>query len=385
VKTFGGFLSGSGRTGQLLEELMAFPEMVHFGRWEGGKATNTSYGLLRNEWNFVPSPQDDNIFAPGGRGVWGILDSTAKYTLYQSTIWDVFQEMTLRHPAYCAYPVPYDGKFGPRMTMFFGIPDQMYFARDPTITEDSFINALNQGIRDAEDTIANNRSDIEKARDPERKPQKVRIGGRMQQELWMEEQKLQEQVEKATRNSTKGLVKKWVDEAVRKYSLAKGFIKPFRNYHIATSTQHILMNNIESSSNVFNTVTLQYGDDPANTEEGELKFNDLETFTLRSDAAVQDEDVKELFAQYPNCVGYEMAKRYSVGLLFNAMKENYRGTLVIVGNPKIKPFDVVYIFDEYTDMFGPIEVEQVIHKLSKHQGFVTEITPDMVVHVNQWV
>src|SRR5690606_18623451 len=91
----------------------------------------------------------------------------------------------------------------------------------------------------------------------------------------------------------------------------------------------------------------------------------------------------ELFAQYPNCIGYEMAKSYCVSLLFWALKEGYRGSLVVTGNPKVKPFDICYIFDEYSDTYGPIEVEQVVHKFSQQNGFITEITPDMVIHVNQ--
>lgn len=369
VKSFGGFWDGSGRTGKLLEELMALPEMVHFGRWEGGKATNTAYGLLRNEWNFVPSPQDDNIFAPKGRGIWGLFDSTPEYILYQNTVWDVFQEMTLRHPAYVAYPVPYEGKWGPRMTMFFGLPDQQYFARDPTFKEDNKVQGLAKFVADSVESLRNSRSDIESVTDPNKSP--IDNADKVAKKLEQGETPL----DKARAA--------WLKNQVRNYALDQGFIKPFRNYHIATSTQHILMNNIQASGNVFNTVTLQYGDEAASVESGEITFGDLETFTLRADASVQDEEVREMFAQYHNCVGYEMAKRYSLSLLFYSMKENYKGNLVIIGNPKIKPYDIVYVFDEYSDMFGPIEVEQVVHRMSMNQGFVTEITPDMVVHVNQ--
>ena len=369
AKSFGGFLSSTGRTGKLLEELMAMPEMVHFGRWEGGKATNTAYGVLRNEWNFVPSPQDDNIFAPSGRGIWGLFDSTAKYTLYQSTVWDVFQEMTLRHPAYVASPVPYQGKWGPRMTMFFGVPDQLYFARDPTFKEDNATSALTKFVQDSIDTLREQRDDLEELRDPNKS-----IGDKV------DIIKSTLRIGNTAQESAKLF---WLRKQTKKFALDQGYVKPFRNYHVFTSTQHIISNNISSSSNVFNTVTLQYGDDPAEVEDGELTFGELETFTLRCDAAVQDEDVKELFAQYPNCQGYEVAKRYSVGLLLYSLKENYQGSLVVIGAPAVKPHDISYIFDEYSDMFGPIEVEQVVHRFSQRHGFVTEITPDMVVHVNQ--
>ncbi len=60
-----------------------------------------------------------------------------KYNIYHTTIWDIFDEMTLRHPGWIKAAVPYKGKFGPRMTMFFGLPSQLYFAADPSSEENS--------------------------------------------------------------------------------------------------------------------------------------------------------------------------------------------------------------------------------------------------------
>lgn len=373
-KSFGGWFSETGRTGKLLEELMAYPEVAHFGRWEGGKGTNTAYGILKTEYNFVPSPKDANIFAPGGRGIWGLFDFTDKYKLYQGTIWDVFQEMTLRHPAYVAYPVPYEGKFGPRMTMFFGVPDQLYYARDPTFKEDTATTALTQFVENAVNSLR-----VDAVADV-MDPNKSFADRAKALTVALELEDTPEMKVKLF----------WLKKQIKKFSLDQGFIRPFRSYHVLTSTQHIMANSIASSSNIYNTVTLQYGSSilgkigEAITSLGtDLVMGNLGTFTLRCDAAVADEEVKELFAQYNNCKGYEMAKRYAVGLLLYCLKENYTGSLVIIGNPNIKPHDICYIFDEYSDMYGPIEVEQVVHRFSQKNGFITEITPDMVVHVNQ--
>jgi hypothetical protein len=43
----------------------------------------------------------------------------------------------------------------------------------------------------------------------------------------------------------------------------------------------------------------------------------------------------------------------------------------------------VFLFDTYNDMSGPIEVEQVTHIFSQETGFVTVITPDLVVQCNE--
>lgn len=374
--SYGGWFSGTGRTSKLLEEMMASPEMVHFGRWEGGKAKNSARGLLTDRWTLVPQPQDDNIFAPTGPGeIFGLFDFTAKYVLYQTTIWDVFQEMTLRHPGYIAYPVPYEGKYGPRMTMFFGLPNQLYFSRDPSFREEGNLGTIRRALEDTIDISEEEEDLINRwISDPSFDPSSV------------EKEKIE--AARATQNDdqTKEAVTQYMEGILRDFSLDKGIIKPFRNYHLLTGSQHIMHNNISSSNhNTFNVATIQYSDDEPEADEDNAKvnFDDPETFTLACDAGIPDEDKRELFGQYPNCVGYEMAKRYSLSVLSNSLKEGYRGSLIIVGNEKIKPHDVCYIFDEYTDMMGPIEVEQVVHKFSQRNGFITEITPDMCIQVNQ--
>lgn len=373
VKSFGGYLpfSGSGRTANILEELMASAEVVHFGRWTEGEAAQSFRGLLTTRWSVQPSPQDDNIFAPTGRGIFGLWDSITKYVLYNTTIWDTFQEMTLRHPGMIACPVPYEGQNGPRMTMFFGLPDQLYFARDPSLKEKSEVNNLKRIVKEANQNLKNNRSSVNKVLDSNQEVDAEEIGL---------------ELEPTENNGRFSARKFWLSRTIKNLALDRGVIKPFRQYHLLTSTWNIIENNIENAArNTFNTVTLQYGDDNPDVDEeaGKVVVDDPETFTLKCDAALPDEDAREMFAQYPNCVGYEMAKRYCVGLLFHSLKAGYRGNIVIMGNPRIKPHDVCYIFDEYTDMFGPIEVEQVVHTFNQERGFITEITPAMLVHVNQ--
>jgi hypothetical protein len=51
----------------------------------------------------------------------------------------------------------------------------------------------------------------------------------------------------------------------------------------------------------------------------------------------------------------------------------------------MKPYDQVFLYDSYNDMSGPIEVEQVTHIFSQETGFVTVITPDLVVQTNEYL
>jgi murein DD-endopeptidase MepM/ murein hydrolase activator NlpD len=383
-KSFGGWFSDDGRTWQILNSLLAAPEVVHFGRWEAGGGQNKQYGLLHNRWNFKPKPQDDNLFPPQGSGPNGLVDilispidaaiGSKKYIMYNTTLWDVFQELTLRHPGYIASAVPYDGEYGPRMSMFFGLPDQLYFSRDATLEENNIVDALQKVVKEGftEDDYSQRARDV--LEDSTR-------------QLGVKETKLLDQMLKTDASDmTAKEQEDWIKKTSKLFAKARGSIRPFRSYHVATSSLHILHNSIATSAhNTFNTVTLQYSDDEPEIDEDtrELRFDDPATFTLKADAGIPDEEMREMFAQYPNCNGYEMAKLYSVSLLFNSLKEVYGGSLIIIGNPSIKPHDIVYIFDEYNDMFGPIEVEKVVHRMSQKNGFITEITPDLCVHVNQ--
>jgi murein DD-endopeptidase MepM/ murein hydrolase activator NlpD len=371
VKDFGGWFSGNGRTHKIIEELLAYPEVVHFGRWEGNNyGLNTQRGLLVDRWKAIDTPADDNVFAPmGGTGI-GIIDEfckTTKYRMYQTTLWDVIQEMTLRHPSYIAQAVPYMGKNNDaRMTLFFGLPDQLYFARDSSYLEDATISTLQKIV---------NTEKMDEQGETAYKRLKATAPLSSSEFSAFTQNKLQ--------ITSKD---EWFKNFARRYGLEAGFIKPFRGYHVVTSRQHIVMNNINASAyNTFNTVTVQYGKKPAEIDKNtaELTFGDSDTFTLKGDEAIPDEEVRELLVQYPNCIGQEMAKRYALTLLANSFKQSYKGSLVILGNPGIKENDIVYIFDEYSDMYGPVEVDTVVHRFSQQTGFITEITPSLCVHVNQ--
>jgi len=62
-----------------------------------------------------------------------------------------------------------------------------------------------------------------------------------------------------------------------------------------------------------------------------------------------------------------MARRYALGFLLRNLKRCYKGDLTIIGNPRIKPYDVVFVMDSESEMTGPIEVRQSLIPLLKRQ------------------
>jgi len=76
------------------------------------------------------------------------------------------------------------------------------------------------------------------------------------------------------------------------------------------------------------------------------------------------------------------ARRVALYHLRESLKQIYQGELLIIGDPDIRPFDLVYIADVYERMYGVVEAQRVIHHFTPETGFVTAITPNPLISVN---
>jgi len=76
------------------------------------------------------------------------------------------------------------------------------------------------------------------------------------------------------------------------------------------------------------------------------------------------------------------ARRIALSHLKESIKDVYQGELIVVGNADIRPHDLVYLSDVYERMYGIFEVEQVVHHFTSDMGFITSITPNALVTVN---
>jgi hypothetical protein len=77
-----------------------------------------------------------------------------------------------------------------------------------------------------------------------------------------------------------------------------------------------------------------------------------------------------------------LARRVALAHLKESLKDIYTGEILIIGNADIRPHDIVYLADVYERMYGMFEVEQVVHHFTSELGFVTSITPNALVTVN---
>lgn len=330
--------------------------------------------LARNLINAIASPKLDS--------------EQLDYVPTGSTIFQIFHEMTLRHPGYVYSAMPYGKEF--RYTMFFGTPAQRYWSKP---AHPAFISRTN-ALRKAQASPMNDKLNI-----PENKTLE-RVHTITELRTWLTSAFESQEVEaqKMAKGIAKELIKKDKNslgdkEELRKLnvtSLAEAQLQyyqaltlrfePFRRYHMSTSETDILSNNISASDyNVANAVAVKYY--TTKDISGQREQEDIALVKMHE--SIPDSEIKLKPVDFPNINGEGLALRYGVGELVYQAKQMYQGSLLLLGNSRIKPWDIIFILDRYNDMAGPIEVEQIVEKFSFETGYVVDIKPNAVVFANE--
>lgn len=296
-----------------------------------------------------------------------------------STIWGMFKEMELRHPGYVSDCRPY----GTRMTMFFGLPDQRYWASEITRGEMAILRTWEQQFRAARDAVISRRAQrnqeyVDTISENLWRPLAVQGTRRAARYIYnnvdplpfSNNNPLSQLFNIADVAGLQIPINHLMGQVGTAVGRTFGRFRPFRKYHILTSDHHILLNNIRSSDkNTFNAVTIRYADG--------------KTYTLKADDNIPDYKLKTAYFEFPNCSSETMARRYCIGLLMRGLRDVYKGEIVVTGK-NIDPWDAVLLYDAYSDMYGPMEVEQVVDIFTRETGWITEITPDMCIHANEY-
>jgi hypothetical protein len=102
-----------------------------------------------------------------------------------------------------------------------------------------------------------------------------------------------------------------------------------------------------------------------------MQFNDQ--ITLENKKVVVHTDL--------NVSRKEQAALVGTHVLAESMRSMYRNKITILGRA-IKPWDYVLVNDKYTDMYGFIDVERVVHHYSAQEGWVTNVIPHAVCEAN---
>jgi hypothetical protein len=138
---------------------------------------------------------------------------------------------------------------------------------------------------------------------------------------------------------------------------------------------------ITTARDTFNAVEIAYVRDATQAFPNKMPdpsdFYTTDTVKVKCNEALREDFCRYFSTRECNCEGDWWAERYAYSYLFKCLKDLYQGEIVITGEPAMKPYDQVFLFDTYNDMCGAVEVEQVTHVFSQETGFVTVITKDV--------
>ncbi|MDD3412428.1 MAG: hypothetical protein PHY47_00345 [Lachnospiraceae bacterium] len=284
------------------------------------------------------------------------------FTVYNNTVWDVLQELTYRHPGTICSVVPYDN----RSTIYFGEPSEQYFYRGPTPLEagitvgDTFFR---QTLREQLDyDVYNLDKEMLEA-------SSAIVGTERQQTI---------NKKKVTRSEIQSNAKATKDEIIL------SMVRPFRTYHLVASEHDIISNTIETTSrNVGNAVQIAYPSKSKHENfDGSVGFTDYELTEMKADDDIDASQITKKVFTFHNAHKDsvdDLPERYAKSKLVKELERVYRGKLTIMGRANIKPHDILILRDTVNDIMGPVGVSKVIHLMSPHGGWITEIVPKLIV------
>lgn len=309
----------------------------------------------------------------------------AAYSIKGKRIWDIFREMSLRHPGWIYGVKPYGHKFEYRA--FFGVPSQRYWSKPASpffvqrvnnlrkyllaeqssfnVIQDSWIKLYGKGSWDEAFSRNQELYMLALAGEPVHGyPEGIPV-----EEAYMG---------KESNVAIRVLEIEFRSKVMKEYlmGLENRFV-PFRRYHMLTSDEDIVSNNITASMhNVANAVNVIYYNPQDETVYKSVK--------MKASSGIPDNKLNMAKVDLgKNISSYTAALRFGQGSLLYGMREMYRGELLVLGNHRINPWDICIIMDKFTQMSGPIEVKAVTHMFSFETGFLTEIVPNAVVIGNE--
>lgn len=158
-------------------------------------------------------------------------------------------------------------------------------------------------------------------------------------------------------------------------------MRPVKKYFYASSYFNIISNNIRTNADIYNTVLVkkQPGEDSDKGVECRMD-DDIEDNYIRK-CFVTSRNITKHWAQATD-IAQDLSHLYGWSILIEKLNEMYKGEISIIGEPDIMPYDCLIIDDPYTELYGPVEVNTVIHRFTQDEGFVTFIEPHLEVRVS---
>ena len=169
------------------------------------------------------------------------------------------------------------------------------------------------------------------------------------------------------------------------------YSKPFSQCHVLTSFNSIINNQMKINTkklvkNMIGAYSLNNEDintTPVIRSDKSIDWSQQNTETI--DTSMRQNTLMPWFAEKMiEWAGWDTGKQNAIGVcvseLQNRWEESYEGSIVILGDPAIKPFDMIYIDDSYNHMKGAATVKEVHHSFSSETGFISVIYPGLIAN-----
>jgi 3D (Asp-Asp-Asp) domain-containing protein len=154
--------------------------------------------------------------------------------------------------------------------------------------------------------------------------------------------------------------------------------KVFQQYRMYHSHMDIISNQIKASEDgVYTNVIGMYSngqqDNPKNSV---LVCADTDIFPQKQKTTMINTEIEA--SKWP-LGGSRLANNIATSALADSLRLMYKGQLIVMGDPSAKPFDLMYIYDSYSQISGATEIREVVHSMSRENGFISMIVPDCCV------
>lgn len=156
-------------------------------------------------------------------------------------------------------------------------------------------------------------------------------------------------------------------------AIKKPLSKPFSQCHVYNGYTDIVANKIKATEDGMATnviATFQNG------LTSKTMCADIDIYQTKQKTAVVNVDVDMTY------LGGRFQDNTACQILRDFMKDMYKGDLIVLGDPSVKPHDLFYIEDSGNKMNGIAGVKQVVSHMSFETGYVTNICPDAIVVVD---
>ena len=242
------------------------------------------------------------------------------FYMYRTNAWACCKQMEYRHPGTIFKPLMFED----RMTLFYGVKEQMYIAKD--LSPYTQVSAI-------------------------------------------------QEIKNYQRGSAPG------ENVVDYYSRRRERLEPVSNIFIVSSSHNLLYNHIKLNGQWKSTSRVSYFTDNEDfTDQYKWK-----TTKISFDDNLLPWEIREKDLMMSGIHGAYTSFLYGTTDLKKEAETMYDGSIVILGNPKLKAGDYIFLDDYDNRMSGMLLVRDCIHHFDSQRGFITEIVPGAYIEPAQFM